>query len=86
MEQTEEIKKEKILIEDMSNDEMKKRLYYLKKQILTLEWDISKNQLNSGKANFYKRIKDEYLKLQHLMSKTDDGKKELNEELKELNN
>ena len=63
--ETETVEKGK---KEMTESEIKERMFYLKKQILTMEWDAQRNQLNQGRASYLEKIKQEYAKLELVLN------------------
>jgi len=48
----------------MDELEIKQRMSNLRKQILTMEWDAKRNQLNAGRAAFLEKVRVEYKDLE----------------------
>jgi len=48
----------------MEKEEIQKRMHFLKKQILTMEWDEQRNQLNSGRKSYLEKVREEYKELE----------------------
>ncbi len=49
--------------QDMSEKETEEKIIYLRKRILTLEWDKDNNQLNAGMLKQYEDMKKEFTRL-----------------------
>ena len=65
--ETEKKEQEENNIDDMTTEELTKRMHFLKKQILTMEWDASRNQLNQGRATYLEKVKDEFAKIEIML-------------------
>lgn len=60
-----------MMTENKDNEALKERLYYLKKRILTLEWDKNHNQLNPGMEYKYEEFKKECAQIESNLKELD---------------
>jgi len=62
----------------MSNEnELREKLEEVKRKIMVMEWDKTRNQLNSGRLPIFNELKDEQVKLeQELLSFSKEEKEE----------
>ncbi|MEM0231455.1 MAG: hypothetical protein QXW00_03705 [Candidatus Woesearchaeota archaeon] len=49
--------------------ELEKRYYELSSKVGIMEWDISRNQLNRGKKEYYERLKNEMQEIKEKLEK-----------------
>jgi hypothetical protein len=68
---------------DMSETELRERTSYLKKRILTLEWDKKHNQLNAGMELKFEEMKKEFAELEEKLGSINQQKKEERTETEE---
>lgn len=62
--------------ENLDEKETEGKISYLRKRILTLEWDKENNQLNTGMMKQYDELKKEYNRLNEKLKIIKSGKEE----------
>lgn len=76
------LKMENEELKRMSDKELEEQLGYLKKRLLTLQWDKSQNQLNAGMEPILERIRKELEETQQRINQI--RKAEPSEEIEEI--
>ncbi len=57
--------------------ELKNKMFEMRKKLITMEWDDKRNQLNEGRKVYYNKLREEFEKLEQELDTLEGNVKEV---------